>query len=377
LLLLALPAQLTAQALEISVDPRVELMSILFRLAGNQEYNKGGVPVYDRVIEHHFEAFKDHQAVRLARQLHNADGVGYDAVVSLAVHVTDIDTLSERIPFDHPNSELDQRWHGVKARKFLEAARRFVKDSKFHEFLAGRRVLYESTQSRLSASLNDFDLTWFDKFFGAKPGARFVVVPGLVNGGSSYGPKFRGTDGREELYSILGVWIVDGDGLPLFNKGILKTVVHEFAHSYANPLITKFARSMDKSAAQINQPVKQAMQAQAYGGPQTLLHESLVRACTARYVVAHEGEPAAQQQIQLEQMNSFIWTRELSDLLGEYEQNRETYPTLEKFMPHIVAYFNDLAPRAAAMVRAYEDSRPHVVSMTPTNGALNVDPALK
>ncbi len=377
LLLVVLPAQLAAQALEIGVDPRVELLSILFRLAGNPEYNKGGVPVYDQAIERHFEAFKDHQAVRLARQLRNSDGVSYDAVMSMAVHVTDIDTLAERIPFNHPNCELDQRWHGVKARKFLEAARLFVKDSKFQEFLAARRVLYDSTQGRLSAALNDFDLAWFDKFFGAKPGARFVVIPGLVNGGGSYGPKFRGADEQEELYSILGVWRVDGDGLPIFNKLMLGTVVHEFTHSYANPLIMKYARSMDKAAAQINQPVKQVMQAQAYGNPRTLLHESLVRACTVRYVLSHDGPDGAQRQIQQEESKSFLWTRELSDLLGEYEKNRETYPTLEAFMPRIVAYFNDLAPRAAAMVRAYEESRPHVVSMTPANGATDVDPALK
>jgi hypothetical protein len=42
------------------------------------------------------------------------------------------------------------------------------------------------------------------------------------------------------MYAILGVWRVDADKQPTFDKSFLLTLVHEFAHSYVNPLVDHF-----------------------------------------------------------------------------------------------------------------------------------------
>src|SRR5678816_4139586 len=63
----------------VSVDPRVELLSLIFRLAGNPEYNRPRVDSYSHDVETHFEAFRDHPVVALASQLRNTRGVSYDA----------------------------------------------------------------------------------------------------------------------------------------------------------------------------------------------------------------------------------------------------------------------------------------------------------
>lgn len=42
---------------------------------------------------------------------------------------------------------------------------------------------------------------------------------------------------------------------------------------------------------------------------------------------------------------------DLLDLLGKYAQDREHYPTLESFMPHIVAFFEDAAAHVDEMIR--------------------------
>ncbi len=41
-------------ALDVRVDPRVELFSVIFRLAGNPEYNQGKVASYVTDVEKHF-----------------------------------------------------------------------------------------------------------------------------------------------------------------------------------------------------------------------------------------------------------------------------------------------------------------------------------
>jgi hypothetical protein len=99
-----------------------------------------------------------------------------------------------------------------------------------------------------------------------------------------------------------------------------------------------------------------------------------VRACAARYALAHQGEQAAANAVASEQRRSFLWTGELFNVLGEYENNRSRYPTLADFMPRLVEAFDNLAPRVEEMARKYEEARPRVVSMTPPNGTADVDP---
>src|ERR1035441_7533062 len=76
----AVPAR--AQDWRAGIDSRVELISILFRLAGNQEYRQCRAAAYGHAIDNYFAPYRDHDAVQLARSL----GVGFDAPMKLAVH---------------------------------------------------------------------------------------------------------------------------------------------------------------------------------------------------------------------------------------------------------------------------------------------------
>jgi hypothetical protein len=374
ILLTVLPA--IGQPARISSDPRIELLSIVFHLAGNPEYNQCRVPAYCDAIDRYFEPFQNHDAIRMARELREKSGISYDAVMSMAIHLKSVDTLAEQVPFDSPESRLDQRWMPADARRFVAALRQFVVQAKFREFVEAHRDLYETTGARLRSLVESkSDLAWFDKFFGAKPGARFIVVPGLVNGGGNYGPSLRAEDGREEVYAIMGVWQVDAEKQPMFDARNLPTLVHEFAHSYVNPLVDSFA-ALDKAGDTVYRPVRSQMESQAYGNGHTLVCESLVRASTARYILAHDGGAAARQVIGQEEGRSFLWTGELFDLLGTYEAEREQFATLQTLMPRVVAYFEALAPRIGSMVQAYDAKRPKVVSMSPGNGTRDVDPEI-
>lgn len=371
-------ANLFAQAYRVGVDPRIELMSILFRLAGNEEYAQCRVPSYLDAIERHFGPYRNHEAVQLARRLRETDGVSYDAVMSLAVHLVDATTLAERVPFDRPDVKLDPRWHGVKARRFLEAARRFAADSHFAEFLESQQPLYDTTNERLRAFVEaKGDLPWFTKFFGAKSAAKFIIVPGLVNGPSSYGASILADAGAEELYAIPGVFETDVDGLPKFRGSRLETMVHEFVHSYSNPLIDEFSGSLEHAGMRLNEPLEAEMRAQGYGPWKTLLYESMVRAVTVRYVFDHDGAKAADRAVAQEQLRSFVCTDELAELLGKYEQNRQTYPTLASFMPEIVSYFDGAAARVGVLIKRVDDLRPKISKLSIENGARDIDPQLK
>ena len=114
--------------LRVVVNPRVELISTIFRLAGNREYCQGKVDSYAKDVDKHFGDFREHPAMKLARKLRKERSVSYDSCMSMAVHITDAEKCEEKIPFDPRPETLERRWQVNDAREFLAAVRQFVKD---------------------------------------------------------------------------------------------------------------------------------------------------------------------------------------------------------------------------------------------------------
>ena len=134
---------------QIRTDPGIELMSIIFHLAGNPEYNRIRMESYAKEIDEHFGKYRDHEAVKLARQLRRTHGVSYDAPMSLAVHLTGGAKLQEKVPLDPLPADLDHRWTLDDTKKFLAAARQFAEDSKFADFYKAHEAQHSQMESRL------------------------------------------------------------------------------------------------------------------------------------------------------------------------------------------------------------------------------------
>ena len=384
-------------AVKVAVDPRVELVSIIFRLAGNFEYGRGQVASCTDDVENHFGRFRDHPAVKLAARLRQTRGVSYDACMSMAVHLSFADTLETKVPLDPLPGNLDGRWGIEGAAEFVEQARRFVEETSFREFFEEHRPLYELAESRMQKMLDEHaHLEWFDEFFGRRPKATFTVSLGMLNGGCCYGARCRAADGAEELYCILGVWKTDSEGVPVFDKQMLSTVVHEFCHSYTNPIVERHAAELEAAGKKMFPFVEAAMGRQAYSNWKTMMYESMVRAGVVRYIGRHDGPEAEKIEIFRQKQRQFIWIEELSGLLGEYEAERDKYADLDEFFPRIVAFFDQYADQfaeeqsglvpevgrklddfAAQLARkiATAAARPKVVSINPKNGSEGVDPS--
>src|SRR5262249_15611689 len=219
-----------------------------------------------------------HPAVQLAQKLRNSRGVSYDACMSLAVLLTDARQPALKVPLSPWPESLDKRWNIESANEFVLATKQFVKDTGFENFVQQHQALYQTTEERLRELLQkEAHLEWFHDYFGELPQASFTVVPGLLNGGACYGPHARDSAGREELFSILGVWETDSQGLPAFPRNVVATIVHEFNHSYANPIIDRHFKEMAAPGQKLFVPVAEQMRSQAYGDASTMLRESLVR----------------------------------------------------------------------------------------------------
>lgn len=60
---------LTAQLVDLRVDPRIELVSWAFRLAGRGEYNSTRVPCWQAAIDSRLAQRAAHEAVAMSRRM--------------------------------------------------------------------------------------------------------------------------------------------------------------------------------------------------------------------------------------------------------------------------------------------------------------------
>ncbi|NOT10063.1 MAG: DUF4932 domain-containing protein [Gemmatimonadales bacterium] len=366
-----------AQEPMIGVDARIELLTIVFRLAGNHpEYNQCRVPAYAAAIDRWFAPVRDHEAIRRARGLRDSAGIGFDAIPSLAIHLTDPPALAPRRPLADDSATIDRRWRGIDPAPFLAALRRFATEGRFAEFAASENRLYGLTTNRLREFVRaGFDHPWYQRYFGATPALDVRFVPGICNGGANYGPRFFGADRRLELYAILGIGAVDSLGAPVFEPSMLPTMIHEVNHSFVNPVMERHRALFEAPLPEIHRAVAEDMRAMAYGSWETMLAESLVRAAVVRYLLQHRGERAALREIAAQEGAGFVWMGELTEALKEYETDRARWPTFSSFAPRLAEYFGGLAPRVAELVRLAGERAPKIVSMSPAPGADEVDPA--
>lgn len=368
------PVEPAAASIAVRCDPRVELFCVVARLAGDPEFNDDRAESpYADAVEDWFDDYRDHPAVLCSQRLRKERGITFNAVPDLAVHCDDVEHLRPLMPWSPRPARLDARWDEAVATEYLELLRAFVVDSRFVEFFALQRDRYAETERRLAALLADAKIeAWVTRTFGDRSvGATFTVIPSLLNGPNNYGCGVQFEDGRLALSPVMGIWKWDAEGLAEFGPEHVPTVVHEFTHNFANPVIDRNADALEAPGRALFKTVQKTMEMQAYPTWRIMLYESLVRACVNRYVAEHQGVDAARADAADNARRGFTWTADFAALLEEYEADRATYPDLDAFAPRIVAWFVEQAEH----VKKVEATAPRVVSIEPANGATDVDPA--
>jgi hypothetical protein len=301
--------------LEIAVDRRFELLSILQRLAGTPEYRRAPKSPYVDAVEAHFAPFAKHKAVQRTRELRAAFGISYDAPMSFAARL-DPATLALRGPLEPWPAGLDKRWSAAPIAEYAELVASFAEDAKLDAFLAGQKAYAAGVEQRYREALSGVaPVRWFDSYFGPLPQARFRLVPSLLNGQNNYGVHAAFEGGALEVYQVLGMTELDEQGLPKLGSGLEGLLVHELAHSYVNPAVERRWDELERPFERARQLVAKEMQSQAYGNASSVASESVVRAATTLYMLEVRGEPAAAAQLGYEEGRSFLWTQPLFEEL--------------------------------------------------------------
>lgn len=338
----------------------VELMGLIFRLAGADEYNQCQVSTVANSADKYFASVKNHQAVKLAKQ-YRQQGIAYDAVTGYANQL--IFNEEGKIIFDPDylegsNSGFDDRWNTQQKNDMLVAVNDFYETSKFHDWFVSTQPEQEQAIASFKSVCN-LDYTWFDSFYGKNDKVSSRIILSFMIGNSNNGISLKRKDETLLLTPVLGSLSQNNESVRFY--GDMNLIVHEFSHPYCNPLIYANWSSISSKAEEVYSRVSSIMQNQAYSNARTMMCETLVRSSTVRYMMSHNQQNLVNQTLANEESNGFMMVRTLVKTLEKREQEASKYATLADFMPELIDAINNFDPDDASNQggTAEPDTLPH------------------
>lgn len=338
-----------AQSVVPQVNENVELMSILSRMAGFQEYHMDMAGQYIKDMDSYFKDNTVHPAVGYMQALRNKYGISFDAVMSMAIHLDNRNGTLSLIEEDVPT--LDKRWMEVDKGEFLSHLNNFYKETKFNAFFKAHKSLYEKgIKSYQDNVINHFDIDWYPRFYGNEPQEVFSVIIGFCNGGGNYGVNRQVKGKKKEVFAVVGYY-VDKEDRPMYSKEYLPTLIHEFNHSFINHYLDEnqypaYVKELEPAAVDLFKSSQWSMSRQAYNNWKTMVNESLVRAAVICYMLDKAYKPEEIRNELLEQMQrNFRWMPELVNVLRKYEKKQAKYSNFENFYPNVISFFKEYAQK--------------------------------
>lgn len=318
----------------------VELMGLIWRLAGAFEYCESNVRTVTSSADIYFAPMSNHRAVRLAKE-YMQQGIRFDAVAAYGrqLVINDLGVILFDSNYQEGSNSSFDRWNDQQKNDMLAAVKDFYETSNFHDWFISTQTEQQQAIASFKSVCN-VDYTWFDTYYGKNDKLSSCVILSFMVGNNNYGLSLNRKDGTMLLTPVLGSLSLDNDRVKF--HGDINLIVHEFSHPYCNPLIDAYWSSIENKANEIYDKVGSIMASNSYGIV-SMMYETLVRASTIRYMMNHNMENLVEQAILTEVNGGFIMVRKLIETLEKYEQSAK-YAALSDFMPEIIDAINNFDP---------------------------------
>lgn len=363
IILLLLTSNVIAQTSRPIVDERLELTSIVFRLAGADEYVCDGVPEYMKEIDEYFAPYKEHKIISyIQNTLRERQEIGYDAVASSAfflkiengrVGIADEAKLEDYL-------EDSRRWNKVVFMEYVSLLNDFYRKSKAEKFFEDHREFYQKAVDANKELVSKIDLEWFFDTFGGSP-LNLNVCLGLCTAQHNYG----GREYEDGTMSIVIGTFADQSGIPYILPTAFDVVIHEIGHYYSRPLIEKHYDEMKAASEEIYSRIEDRMIVEAHKNPRTVAGEWITEVFMNLYMQEH-GE-LIMYNIYYDIRCGYIWINRAMDLMKNYDRSK--YASMSEFMPHIVDFTNRLPDDWEMIENELANAHPYVVGTFPVNGS--------
>jgi hypothetical protein len=266
--------------MEISIDKRIELITIIQTLCGywdNLAIKFIGNPLYQckykETIKEYFEKHKNHETVKLYTVLCN-DVMDISAFINMALCYSSPPELNKIAGYENNFGKINSSTFPYE--EFVNGLRKFYTDTEFEQF-------YKKNQNEYSNILNDYgnktelsENTVFD-YFGRSIENHNVIISPLVMG--CYGIKID-TNRHEMLhYSVISPYDYRENRYIFGIKDFRKEYIwHEIIHLTINDLTKNYINQFNIKERKI----PEIFVKQFYTNVETVMNEYIIRAITIR-----------------------------------------------------------------------------------------------
>ena len=330
-------APAAAPPVEVRVDPRIELASVVFHLSGERlGWTDGNLrsEYRTRALET-FAPYRKHPAVKAAAALR----AGYSDPAEAILHFGNPPDLAERAPI--PADAMRALGGEEAVRAWIEGLRAFARDTSFMAWFASERVSHEAMAEEVWALLAPLRVgdALADYYGGPTLRTRLILAP-LVYRQIGFGPQVVLPDGVIEAISVQGPKGVR-DGMPYFvergtEAAFVGVLLHEFGHSVVNPSTARVPEHV-AALAPLYDPIRKEMRKAAYGTWQIALNEHLVRASTIRIAALRFPPEMAAGVARSQRAEGFAYLDILvRGLQEDYEARRAEVRTWTEALPALL-----------------------------------------
>ena len=316
---------------DVSVDPRIELLTVVQCLAGYDQL--GGADLdYRREVLERFAPWRSHPAVTLFARMAR-EGFTRDAPPAVMLRLAEPPALELRAPF----SVYVETCAGGRGRlfAFLDSLRDFAAESRFMEFHAAHADLFRRLVQEAQRTLRSTRVVVpLEDYFGIREHGYHLILSPLVHSGG-YAAEVERPPGIVDCYAILGPSRASHGRPRFWDPNALEALLwHEFSHVFVGNLPAACRLRIAADSA-LFEPVRARMIPQGYTRWEVCADEHLVRAVGVRLVARLEGAHAAEKALDLQLRLGFSYLPRLLVALERYERERALFPTLGDFCPNL------------------------------------------
>jgi hypothetical protein len=321
----------------VTIDKRFELIGVMCYLSGYQEYSEFSFDSYKSAVDDYFKVFRNHEALEYLIYLKKEYKIAYDAPIAFAAYLSD--SITPALPFKELHNGFDSRWNEETYNRFAVLINKFFVDTKFDVFFQSQKEQYktqlESIEKKVNSSIN---FNWFNSFFGTPSDVRFKLSILLIGSGG-YGPSTI-IDNSKTAYTLLCLRPNILGKLSINNEG-LNIIIHEFCHTYCNPVVYENLNMLEPTGIRIYEDFKSHKHQKSYQSWLTVQYETFVRASVLCYLDKNENVFRSRNQIDIDKHQGFYWTNQLSKSFTVLNKETTMYKSKEKYIQQSIKVYND------------------------------------
>jgi len=339
------------KSIQVKINKNIETLFFLYPLV-----DIGMPPISNSLCEIarlEFIEYKNHEVVRLLDTLISRTGI--DGPVNIIMSYTELPDIEEVHPIAprllrsiSGNEDVEKGQQTID--NFIIQFLDFYKKTNVELFLEKHENYYEKAIRDVQKHLPpDYFINTMEQYYG-QVNKEYILNPSpALYPGFGFGSRIETVDGLIVFNTFGALNDLAANNLEiLFDfdnyAEIRDLTVHEFGHSFVNPLI-----EIPDNIGILNQysdlfrPIEKSMSEQAYRSWRTCVTEHIVRLGEIRIALAmNDSLTATKIRTENIKQNNFIYLPFLEKKIAEYENNRDKYPSFSDFFPELLSAFSEI-----------------------------------